>query len=186
MKKKVLALVCALTMVMGMSISVFAASPQAGSISTGTQTFGAATVENFAKVTTAEGATVAAVDFATASEAVAEANALYGSSSFVATVVDITGTPGVPFTIKNPNVWAGQSVTVLHKVNGVWKQETVTSVADNAITLTVDSFSPFAVVIDTSASTALSPKTRDIVLMVGAIALVCVAGVVLTGKKKEA
>lgn len=185
MKKKVLALVCALTMVMGMSISVFAASPQAGSISTGTQTFGAATVENFANVTTVEGATVKAVDFATASEAVAEANALFGSSTFVATIVDITGTPGT-ITIKNPNVWAGQSVIVLHKVNGVWKQETVTSVADNAVTLTVDSFSPFAVVIDTSASTALSPKTRDIVLMVGAIALVCVAGVVLTGKKKEA
>lgn len=202
MKKKALALLCAMTMVLGMSMTVLAAgSPTAGgsssskssgsssqasgTISTGTQTFSDSTITEFATVTSADGATVKAVSTDVAKEAVNEANALYGSGSFIATVVDIN-VPGATFpytlTIKNPNVWAGQTVTVLHKVNGTWERLTPSSVADNSVTVTVNSFSPFAIAINT---TGASPKTQDIALMVGACAALFATGVILTGKKRE-
>ena len=201
MKKKALALLCAMTMVLGMSMTVFAApsptsdgnkssssgssSNSVGTVTTGTQTIGDGTIAEFANVTSADGATVTAVSSDIAKEAVNEANALYGSGSFIATVVDIN-VPGATFpytlTIKNPNVWAGQTVTVLHKVNGTWERLTPSNVADNSVTVTVNSFSPFAIAINTAGA---SPKTQDIALMVGACAALFATGVILTGKKRE-
>lgn len=197
MKRRFLALACAVTMVLGMSMTVLAASPTGSSsvtakaaaknavMSTGTQNFTAATVAEFATVTTADGATVTAVSTSIAASAVAEANALYGDSSFVATVVDISLPEGTVFpyalTIKNPNVWAGQTVTVLHYVNGQWERLTPSKVANNAVTVTINSCSPFAIVIDTEAS----PKTMDIALMVSGFAGLFAAGAVMTGKRKE-
>lgn len=198
MKKKALALICAMTMVLGMSMSVFAAdsadseevassAEESQNFSTGTQTITTQTVADMATVTTVSGATVTTVSNEIAGEAVAEANKLYGSSSFIASVVDIN-VPGATFpyelTINNPNVWAGQKVTVLHKVGDTWEKLTPSKVGKNTLTVTVNSFSPFAIAIDTSATSA-SPKTQDIVLMVGACAAVFAAGVAMTCKKRE-
>lgn len=215
MKKKVLTLICAAIMVMGMSLTAFAAnSPSSGgtssansskpttnksddqddqddsvgTLSTGTQTFNDTTVAEFAQVTTVAGATVKTVSADVAVAAVKEATALYGDNTFVATVVDVTPPAGTSFpytfTISNPNVWAGQTVTVLHQLpNGTWERITPNSVANNAVTLTTNSASPFAVVINTAAAPA-SPKTQDIVLMVGAFACVFAAGALMIGKKR--
>lgn len=204
MKKKALALLCAMTMVLGMSMTVFAApsatasgntgsssgsssssSSSVGAVTTGTQTIGDGTIAEFATVTSVDGATVTAVSGDIAKEAVNEANAMFGANSFIATVVDIN-VPGATFpytlTIKNPNVWAGQNVTILHKVNGTWERLTPSSVADNSVTVTVNSFSPFAIAINTAGA---SPKTQDIALMVGACAALFATGAMLTGKKRE-
>lgn len=192
MKRKILALACAVTMVLGMSMTVFAAgsadtktaTSNAATFTTGTQSFSSATVAGFADVTTVDGATVTRVSSAVAAEAVAQANELYGESTFVATVVDIN-VPGATFpytfTIENPNVWAGQTVTILHYTDGQWERIAPDKVADNAVTLTTNSFSPFAVVIDTDAS----PKTMDIALMVSGVAGLFAAGAALAGKRKE-
>lgn len=224
MKKKVLTLICAAIMIMGMSMTVFAApSPDSGStgtsssnsgsnkpttdksnsdeqdeqdeqedsvgtLSTGSQTFNDVTIAEFAQVTTVAGATVKAVSADVAVAAVNEANALYGANTFVATVVDVTPPAGTnfpyTFTISNPNVWAGQTVTVLHQLpNGTWERITPNSVANNAVTLTTNSASPFAVVINTAASPA-SPRTQDVVLMVCAFAGVFAAGALMICKKR--
>lgn len=193
MKKKILVLVCAAAMTLGMSLTVCAAeSPDASQaadnatvISSGTQTLNANTIKEFASVTTVSGATVTAVDSEVAASAVEEANAIYGADSFVATVVDVSLPEGTVFpyelTLENRNVWAGQTVTILHQVNGVWERITPSRVTDGSVTFTITSCSPFAVVIDSQAS----PKTMDPSLAVSGLAGLFAAGAVLTGKKKE-
>lgn len=194
MKKKLLVLVCAAVMTFGMSMTVCAAgstdATQAASnapvISNNTQTLTAATIAGFANVTTASGnATVTAVSNDVAVSAVTEANAVYGTSSFVATIVDVSLPTGTVFpyelTLSNSNVWAGQTVTILHYVNGAWERISPSQVADGSVTFTITSCSPFAVVIDSQAS----PKTMDPFLAVSSLAGLFAAGAVLTGKKKE-
>ena len=137
-----------------------------------------------AQTTVSDGGTVTAVDAGTFQDAVNQANALYGTNTFIASIVDIN-VPNVAFpyklTINNPNVWAGQNVTVLHKGANGWERLTPVEVGDNTVSVMVDSFSPFALVIDTGRS----PKTMDIALMVGGLAGLFAAGTALTGKKKE-
>lgn len=216
MKKKVLALVCAAVMVMGLSVTAMAegsitagdvagGNSSTGSSSTGKgspttaavvedsgtisvpgnskQTFAQSSLDFFAKDLVVEGGVVKAVSMATAEEAISEAVKVYGDDTFIAGIVDID-VPGATFpynlTIKCSNVWAGQTVTVLHKVNGVWERLTPSKVADNSLTVTVNSFSPFAIVIDTNPS----PKTGDIVLMVSGLAGLFATGTVFTRKKR--
>lgn len=191
MKKKVLALVCAAVMVMGMSVTAFAAGSSSSSAVVASVSTGAGQVIDSNKVanyfpasTSVDGGTVTAVDMDTAKEAINEAVALYGSSdAFIATVVDIN-VPNATFpynlTIKCDNVWAGQTVTVLHKVNGKWERLKPSKLVDNAVTVTVNSFSPFAIVIDTNPS----PKTGDIALMVSGLAGLFATGTIFTRKKR--
>ncbi len=194
MKKRVLALICAAVMSLGMSMTVFAAGSTDATqaayhtpvMSTGTQAFSAATIAGFATVTTASGnATVTAVSTEVAASAVAEANAMYGNGSFVATIVDVSLPADTVFpyqlTLQNPNIWAGQKVTILHYVNGAWEKLSPSAVGDKTVTVTITSCSPFAVVIDTQAS----PKTMDPSLAVSGLAGLFAAGAALTGKKKE-
>lgn len=195
MKMKFLALVCAVTMVMGASLTAAAAGSQTSSnvasapevtyeVGSGSQQISTWNRENWPAQTSVEGGTVTAVDAGTFQDAVNEANSLYGANTFIASIVDIN-VPNATFpytlTIKNDNVWKGQNVTVLHKVNGTWEKLTPSAVGDNTVTVTVNSFSPFALVIDTGRS----PKTMDIALMVGGLAGLFAAGTALTGKKKE-
>lgn len=221
MKKKILALVCAGVMVMGMSITAFAApSPNSGSTAGSTsgsttgsgtgsssatsqgvtnnsgsnsssgsfnvganQVINASTLSFFAEDTTVEGGTVTAVDTATAQEAINQATQLYGNGTYIASIVDIN-VPGASFpyklTIKCSNVWKGQTVTVLHKVNGQWERLKPSTIADNSVTVTVNSFSPFAIVVDTHPS----PKTGDVALMVSGLAGLFATGAVFTRKKR--
>ena len=192
MKRRILALVCAVTMVLGMGMTVFAAgsitaknaSNEPPVFQSAVQSLTASTIAAFPDVTVVEGATVKAVDTDTAVAAVAEAGKVYGANTFIATIVDID-VPGATFpytfTISNPNVWSGQKVTVLHYTNGKWERITPNKVADNAVTLTTNSFSPFAVVVDAD----LSPKTMDSALIVSGFAGLFAIGAVLTRKKKD-
>ncbi len=197
MKKRILALVCAATMVMGMSLTVCAqGSGTAGktaqnavaqqsteivSIENNTgQTLSAATIASFAETTGiaagVQGATIEAVPTNTAKAMIAEANNQVGANTFIAAVVDLkvpAGTGTATFTLTCPNVWAGQKVTILHlKSDGTYEMITPSNVANNSVTFTMTSYSPIAIVIDTAAS----PKTGDDGLAAGAmIALMAMA-----------
>lgn len=190
MKKRILALVCAATMAMGMSLTVCAAgsnsAPQAAqnavvSVENSTgQTLSAATIEEFAETTTISsgvaGATIAAVPADTAKAVIAEANRRIGANTFIASVVDLNvpaGTGAATFTLNCKNVWAGQKVTILHlKSDGTYEVITPSNVANGSVTFTMTSYSPIAIVIDTAAS----PKTGDDGLAAGAmIALMAMA-----------
>lgn len=196
MKKRILALACAMTLVFGMSLTVCAAgSPGSGSAassatqsdkvsvdnSTG-QVLTSATIEEFAKTTTissgVEGATITAVPASTAKAMIAEANKIAGANTFIASIVDLqvpAGTGTATFTLACPNVWKGQNVCILHlKSDGTYEVIKPSSVENNAVTFTMTSYSPIAIVIDTA-----SPKTADAGLATGMlIAVLAMAGAV--------
>lgn len=186
MKKRILALACAMTMLFGMSLSVFAAGSATSSStardaaeeasngaemsqivtianSTG-QTFSGWTILNFAETTKiasgVSGATISAVGLDTARAMIAEANRKVGAGTFIASIVDLNvpaGTGTATFTLTCPNVWKGQKVTILHqKKDGTYETIKPSNVADNSVTFTMTSYSPIAIVIDTT-----SPKTAD-------------------------
>lgn len=205
MKKRILALVCAMTLVLGMSLTVCAAgSSNAGSAannaannetsnttqsddkisvdnSTG-QVLTSATIEEFAKTTTissgVEGAKLAAVPADTAKAMITEANKIAGTNTFVASIVDLqvpAGTGKATFTLACPNVWKGQKVSILHlKADGTYEVIAPNKVENNAVTFTMTSYSPIAIVIDTA-----SPKTADTGLAAGMlIAIMAMIGAV--------
>ena len=201
MKKRILALVCAMTLVLGMSLTVCAAgSSNAGSAannaagnttqsngklsvdnSTG-QVLTSATIEEFAKTTTissgVEGAKLAAVPADTAKAMITEANKIAGTNTFVASIVDLqvpAGTGKATFTLACPNVWKGQKVSILHlKSDGTYEVIAPSKVENNAVTFTMTSYSPIAIVIDTA-----SPKTADTGLAAGMlIAIMAMIGAV--------
>lgn len=202
MKRRILALVSAMTLVFAMSLTASAAGsvqtenvaktetakPEAAdpALSTSTQNISAATIEEFAKTTTVTtdvaGATITAVSVETAKAAVAQAKAVVGQNAFLAAVVELNvpaGTGAASFTLGCPNVWAGQNVTILHqKADGTWETIKPTNVANGSVTFTLTSYSPVAIVID-----AASPKTGDMVMTVICLAVVCLAGAAVFGKK---
>ncbi|MBQ7920248.1 MAG: LPXTG cell wall anchor domain-containing protein [Lachnospiraceae bacterium] len=200
MKKRILALVAAATLVMGMTMSVAAAGSSSSSsvvanqvvvttptASTGTQTIGESTVDYFAETTTVTtsvaGATITEASMDTVSAAVTEANKLYGENSFVASVVELNvpaGTGAAEFTLGCPNVWKGQTVTILHqKADGTWEQITPSKVGNNYVTFTLTSYSPVAIVIDASKA----PKTGDPMTAVAVMGMVSLAGAGLLKKR---
>lgn len=189
MKKRILALACAMTMVFGMSLSAFAATSPTGSSTADSakedaekaayeaemsevvtipnssgQTFSGWTIMNFAETTKissgVSGATISAVGLDTARAMIVEANRLVGTGTFIASIVDLNvpaGTGTATFTLTCPNVWKGQKVTILHqKKDGTYETIKPSNVADNSVTFTMTSYSPIAIVIDTT-----SPKTAD-------------------------
>ena len=205
MKKKFLALVSAMALTIAMSITVCAApsstasdnsgsSSSAGSTSTSTvaqeslatstQQFSNATLVEFASTTTIEsgvaGATITAVSEETAASAIAQAQSVAGSNAFVAAVFDLNASEAGTFTIGCPNVWAGQKVIILHQLsNGTWETITPSSVENNKVTFTMTSYSPVAIVVDTTAG-----KTGDVAPIIAIMAVTCLAGAVVFGKKK--
>lgn len=201
MKKKFLALVCAMTMVVGMSMSVCAAGSSSASAvaSTATaptatsavgQTIADTTLEAFDKEasveTTVAGATVEKATIEEAKTLTAAATKTIGSGAFIASIVDIkvpTGTGAAQFTLKGiSNVWAGQKVTVLHlKADGTVEAITPDKVANNEVTFTLTSYSPVAIVVDTTGTA--SPKTRDIVVAMSIIAMLALCGATVAGRK---
>ena len=189
MKKRILALVAAATLVMGMTMSVSAAGSSSASqvASTGSQTLTSATVAEFAETTTVTtsvaGAKIEAASTETAKAAVAEANKVYGDNTFVASVVELTvpaGTGAAEFTLGCPNVWKGQTVTILHqKADGSWEQITPSKVGNNYVTFTLTSYSPVAIVIDASKA----PKTGDPMTAIAVMGMVSLAGAGLLKKR---
>lgn len=82
----------------------------------------------------------------------------------IAELVDVTvigprdgifkGKSSLTFSFSVPGLSAGDSVLVIHKTNGTWVVEKNVSVGDGKVTLTVDSLSCFAVIVDNGAAPA--------------------------------
>lgn len=202
MKKRILALVCAVVMTVGMSLTVSAAgsntasstasdaaqyeSMSESSLSTATQKFDHATIQGFAKTTTiksgVKGATVNPVMAVTVPEAIKAAKEQVNANAFIAAIVDIKADAPGTYTIACPNVWAGQKVYILHEVKtGVWEKIVPTNVGNNEVTFDLNSYSTIAIVIDTTVA-----KTADVAPIVATMAVVCLAGAVVFGRKKAA
>lgn len=225
MKKRLFALASALILTFGMSVSVFAAD--SASADTTTTTVVAVSVDTpisdtqaseFAKSTTVtssvEGAKVQAVSATVANTAAAEAKASVGSNAAIATVVDLSvpeGTGAADFTLSVPTVKAGQRIVVLHqKKDGTWEKIDPTSVKDGAVSFTLTSYSPIAIVIENASETTTTtvvenqapsvgpaidaalayisaagtaPKTGDVVMAMAIMASICLAGSVVFSKK---
>ncbi len=198
MKKKMLALVCALALTFAMPLTAFASGSVTTSsvaknaettvATTATQTLDEATIAEFATTTTITsevGATISAVSTETAKEAVNQAKAVVGDNAFIASIVEVNvpeGTGKATITLGCPNVWAGQSVTILHrKADGTWESIKPDKVVNGSVTFTMTSFSPVAIVID-----AAAPKTGDAGMMMAVMALICLAGAAVCSKFAKA
>lgn len=190
MKKRILALVAAMTMVVGLSMSVCAAGSTSSASVADTnlvsasenaygQTFGADNLAYFAKDIVVEGATVTQISEADAKTLISEAYKLYGKNAFIAGLFEMNGKTGT-VTFKCSNIWKGQDVVVLHKkTDGSIEVLPVTVIADNQGQFTVSSNSPFAIVVKGSAS----PKTGEIVALIAAIAAISGCGAAACNKK---
>lgn len=204
MKKKILALGLALTLTFAMSITASAAGSVTSSsvaqsntatttadpaLATATQQFDEATIAEFATTTTVAASdvnvVVGKVSIDTVKAAIAQAKVVVGNNAFIASVVDINvpaGTEKATITLNCPNVWAGQSVTILHqKADGSWESITPDKVENNKVTFTMTSFSPVAIAIN-----ATAPKTGDAVMMVTVMAILGLAATAVFGKKARA
>lgn len=208
MKRRILGLACAMTMVVGMSMTAFAAgssnapavaqavtkneavitadSNAMGQVITGN------TLEFFktdTQISGVEGLKVLVVPTEAAAKIAEHAKELAGENAFIATMVDLevpAGTGTATFTLNCSNVWSGQSVTILHlKSDGTVERITPGSVEDNRVTFTMSSYSPIAVVIDTAASTVKSPKTGDVSALAAAATLFCGTGALFFRRKSR-
>lgn len=208
MKKKIFALACALILVFGMSVTVFAAnSPSAGDVSS---QYTQETLDSYAKatsVTSEVGATVGSTTPAIAASAVSQAKSTVGANATVVSVVDLivpVGTGEATFTLTGVAVKAGQKVTILHYIEstGVWETISDVTVADGSVTFTMgkNGYSPVAIVVEAETTdaadaapaapaatktAATAPKTGDMSMMVSVMAAICLAGVVIFGKKAK-
>ena len=206
MKKKILAFACAMTLVLGMGMSVSAASSSTSSATAGGvaeelmgagensngQVLTTSTIQYFAETTTVSGvagASISAVPTGTAKAMIAQAKTIAGNNTFIASIVDLNvpaGTGAATFTLGCPNVWKGQSVTILHlKSNGTYETITPSAVEDNKVTFTMTSYSPVAIVINTGKTGAKSPKTGDIMTLMAAMTALSGFGAVICGRKAK-
>ncbi len=215
MKRKILALACAMTLVFGMGMSVSAAESATSSATasevannaapsapaevlvsasdnaTG-QVLTADTIQYFADTTTVSGvagASISAVSTETAKAMIAQAKTIAGSNTFIASIVDLNvpaGTGAATFTLGCPNVWKGQNVTILHlKGDGSFETIQPSAVEDNKVTFTMTSYSPVAIVINTGAAGVKSPKTGEIIALVAAMAALSGIGAAVCGRKAK-
>lgn len=94
-------------------------------------------------------------------------------------------------TAKVTGVTKDSTVAVLHFTNGKWENVNATA-GDGTITFTVNSLSPFAFIVDANtaknAGSTTSPATGEANTMVwvAIVAVVAVAGMVVTYRKKRA
>jgi len=128
----------------------------------GTQQLTVETINEYAETTTVTSdveATITAVSAKTAANAITVAKTVINDNAYIATVVDLSvpaGTGAASFTLACP-VLKGQKVTILHqKSDGIWEAITPSNVANGSVTFTLTSYSPVAVVVDTTA-----PKTGE-------------------------
>lgn len=197
MKKRILALVCAMTMVLAMSLSVCAAGSSSAAgvakqpaktlINADDNVFGQVldtdSFEYFANDTKIDGATVTAIGEAEANILLQYARAKWGKNFFVAAMFDQTGKTGT-IEATCSNILAGQNVVVLHQLPGYVVEEIIPStVADHKLVYTVNSNSPFGFFVITG--NASSPKTGEIIAMICALAVVSGFGAAACAKKAK-
>ncbi|MCM1193869.1 MAG: hypothetical protein NC123_18745 [Butyrivibrio sp.] len=213
MKRKIIALACAMTLAFGMSMSVSAAGSATASATAGAvaaqpsapaeelvsaeenatgQVLTANTIQYFADTTTVSGvagASLSAVSTSTAKAMIAQARTIAGSNTFIASIVNLNvpaGTGAATFTLGCPNVWKGQNVTILHlKSDGTYETIAPSAVEDNKVTFTMTSYSPVAIVINTGSASAKSPKTGEMIALVAALAAVSGIGAGVCGRKAK-
>lgn len=113
----------------------------------------------------------------------------------IVSVVDIQGTAGGTVTLKVAGVKAGDTILIMHfnETTGAWEDIKPSKVADGELTFALSSFSPVAIVkLDVATTTqgtaaatttATSPKTGEAVPFIAIIAVICLAGIVVCGKK---
>lgn len=156
------------------------------------QVITADTLKYFGETTTVsgvEGASLSAVSTETAKAMIAQATGIFGKNTFIASIVDLkvpAGTGAATFTLGCPNVWKGQSVTILHlKSDGTFESITPSAVEDNKVTFTMTSYSPVAIVINTGSTGAKSPKTGEMLALVAAMAAISGFGSAACGRKAK-
>jgi len=194
MKKKLFAMVCAVTLVLGMGITASAESATAGKVVSQANNSGQvltyAAVEEFATTTTVttsvEGTKIEAVSAETAVAVIAKANEVVGANTFIASIIDLQvpeGTGAATFTLHCPNVWKGQKVTILHQLkDGSFESIAPSSVENNAVTFTLTSYSPVAIVIDAAAPRTAGASDMTVVV----VAVMGIAGMLFFGRKARA
>lgn len=189
MKKRILALVCATIMVLGMSLSVCAAGSASAPakeaekilVQNGVngQTFGTDSLAFFASE--AGDSAVTALDAESASRLVAFIKETYGEDAFIASLFDMKGKSGA-VTLKSANVWTGQNIVVVHeKSYNNFEILPATVTADNTYSFSVSSCSPFGVVV----LAGKAPKTGEIIAMVAAMAAISGIGAAACAKKAK-
>lgn len=187
MSKKLLALATALVLTLGMTVTAFAAnSPSAGMI-TGNTPITTETLDTFVKsttvTTTVAGTTITKVEDKDAKTLASSATSTVGANAAIATMVDInvpSGTGEAQFTLGVDGLVKGQDVTVLHlKKDGTVEKCKVNEVKNGAVSFTMTSYSPVAVVVN-----ATAPKTGEVnTMFIMFLAIAGVAGAAYFGRK---
>ena len=190
MRKKLIALLGAAVLTLGMSVTAFAApSPKADVVANTAsgQKITVETLQNYAKNTTLKtdvaGASIAQVEKTKAATLASAAEKQVGTNATIASMVDISvpaGTGEASFTLGVPSLVSGQSVTVLHlKSDGSIEKLPVSAVSNGSVTFTMTSYSPVAVVVNATAP--VTGEANMAVILV--IALAGIAGAVICGTK---
>lgn len=124
-------------------------------------------------------------------------------SAEIVTVVDVQATTGGTVTLKVAGIKAGETILIMHfnETTGAWENIKPSKVADGEVTFALSSFSPVAIVkVDvetvtqgtgttagtTTAATTTSPKTGETTPVIAILAIICLAGVAVCGKKVKA
>ena len=209
--KKVVALLMAAVMTVGMATVAFAAPSPAATTGTVKEAVDAkgksielVASDNYAKADQAAAAEIKSDAQAVLKKVVPSVNAADYKLAMLKDVAYVgEGTPVFPVkvTLNVDGVTAASKVIVLHYVNGAWQQETAVA-GNGTVTVTLNSLSPVAIYVEANgAATAgngsangsangakLSPKTGAAPTMtfVVAIAAAAVAVMCVTAKKKNA
>lgn len=209
--KKVVALLMAAVMTVGMATVAFAAPSPAATTGTVKEAVDAngksiklVASDNYAQADQAAAAEIKSDAQAVLKKVVPSVNAADYKLAMLKDVAYVgEGTPVFPVkvTLNVDGVTAASKVIVLHYVNGAWQQETAVA-GNGTVTVTFNSLSPVAIYVEANgAATAgngsangsangakLSPKTGAAPTMtfVVAIAAAAVAGMCVTAKKKNA
>ena len=212
--KKLVAVLCAAVMTVGMAVNVFAApSPSVSGVVTkvesATDANGNAVEIKIETVSEAE-----ADQHFTEDEKAAVAEIKESKEKFEAIAKEVLGekfeegmelvdirnlyvpegaevTFPLTLTVKVTGVTKDSKVAVLHYTNGKWEDVNATA-GDGTITFTVNSLSPFAFIVDANtaknAGSTTSPATGEANTMVwvAIVAVAAAAGMVVTYRKKRA
>lgn len=112
----------------------------------------------------------------------------------IKTVVEVSAPAGVTVSKENPisltfevaGIKAGSNILVLHWNGTAWETIKPESVEDGKITASFTSLSPIAIVelsVESAAGSQTSPSTGEAASVLPVLAVICMAGAVVCGKK---
>lgn len=192
--KKIISILCAAIMTVGMTVTALAApSPTVTGVVTEVSSIkdanGNSVSLTIADVPAEHQAAVAEIKTAAALQSVLGSD--YTENMTVLDVKDITVPAGTVFpvtiTFKVPGVTANSKGFLLHynTTTKTW-EKIATTMGDGTMTGTFNSLSPVAFVVDKTTATT-SPETGEmnVMMMTGVVALLAAAGMVVTFKKRK-